>query len=41
MGHRAGLETIRMDERKVKAVVDWPELGRLSDLRSFLGLANY
>lgn len=30
-----------MDERKVKAIVYWPEPDRVSDLRSFLGLANY
>lgn len=41
LGHRVGLGTVRMDEMKVNAVVDWPEPGRVLDLRNFLGLANY
>ncbi|XP_026454743.1 uncharacterized protein LOC113355971 [Papaver somniferum] len=30
-----------MDQKKVKAILDWPEPKKLGELRSFLGLANY
>ena len=30
-----------MEERKVKAILEWPTPTGLADLRSFLGLANY
>ena len=30
-----------MDERKVQAVIDWPTPTKVTELRSFLGLANY
>ena len=30
-----------MDERKVQAVIDWPAPTKVTELRSFLGLANY
>ena len=34
-------EQIRMCERKVQAVIDWPAPTKVTELRSFLGLANY
>ena len=30
-----------MDNGKVKAISDWPELKNVRDVRSFLGLAGY
>ena len=30
-----------MDERKVKAIIDWPPPSKVAELWSFLGLANY
>lgn len=30
-----------MDDRKVKAILDWPAPTKIAELRSFLGLANY
>ena len=30
-----------MDERKVKAIIDWPPPSKVTELRSSLGLANY
>ena len=30
-----------MDERKVQAVIDWPTPTKVTELQSFLGLANY
>jgi len=30
-----------MDERKVNAIMDWARPKSVSELRSFLGLANY
>ena len=41
LGHWISKGRIRMDERKVKAIVDWPAPSKVPDLRSFLGLANY
>ena len=32
---------IQMDDKKVKAILDWPPPTKMTDLRSFLGLANY
>lgn len=41
LGHRIGAGRIKMDEGKVAAIRDWKEPGNVSQLRSFLGLANY
>ena len=41
LGHKIGEGQIRMDERKVQAVIDWPTPTKVTELRSFLGLANY
>ena len=32
---------IKMDQEKVKAILDWPELKMVKGVRSFLGLANF
>jgi len=36
-----GLEGIKMEEEKVKAVLDWPVSKTVKDIQKFLGLANY
>ncbi|KAK8658467.1 hypothetical protein V6N13_036673 [Hibiscus sabdariffa] len=41
LGHIVGQGIIRMDEEKIKAVQEWPIPNNVSELRSFLGLANY
>ena len=35
------LEGIKMEEEKVKDVLDWPTLKEIKDIQKFLGLANY
>ena len=32
---------IKMDQEKVKAILEWPELKTVKGVRSFLGLANF
>ena len=34
-------EGIRMDQKKVKAVTEWPELKNLKEVQAFLGFANF
>ena len=34
-------DCVRMDERKVEAILDGPTPKLVSELRAFLGLANY
>jgi hypothetical protein len=41
LGHRITQEGLKMDDHKVKAIVDWEPLKSVSALRSFLGLASY
>ncbi|KAK8663978.1 hypothetical protein V6N13_083783 [Hibiscus sabdariffa] len=41
LGHIVGQGIIRMDGEKIKAVQEWPVPNNVSELRSFLGLANY
>ena len=36
-----GLEGIRIEEVKVKAVLDWPVPKLVKNIQRFLGLANY
>jgi len=36
-----GLEGIKMEEEKVKGVLDWLTLKGVKDVQKFLGLANY
>ena len=36
-----GLEGIKMEEEKVKGVLEWPTLRCAKDVQKFLGLANY
>ena len=41
LGHKINEGQIRMDERKVKVVIDWPANTKVTELRSLLGLENY
>lgn len=41
LGHVVSAEGVHPDPRKTQAVADWPTPANVSDLRSFLGLANY
>lgn len=41
LGHIIAHDGIRMQPSKVAAIKNWPQLENVSDLRSFLGLANY
>ena len=41
LGHWVSKGQIRMDEKKIKAILDWTPPKKVSELRSFLGLANY
>ena len=41
LGHVIGGDGIRPDPCKVNAVVNWPQPSTITELRSFLGLANF
>lgn len=41
LGHIVSYEGLRVDPKKIKVVQDWPIPQNVSELRSFLGLANY
>ncbi|XP_040998220.1 uncharacterized mitochondrial protein AtMg00860-like [Juglans microcarpa x Juglans regia] len=41
MGHVVSKDGISVDPGKVEAVVSWPTLKNIHDIRSFLGLAGY
>jgi len=41
LGVVIGLEGIRIEEEKVKGVLDWLTSKRVKDVQKFLGLANY
>ena len=41
LGHVVGGGKIRMDKAKVQAIQEWEPPKRITELRSFLGLANY
>jgi hypothetical protein len=41
LGHRITQEGLKMDDHKVKAIVDWQPPKSVSALRSFFGLASY
>ena len=36
-----GKDGIKMDQKKVKAILDWPAPSSIKGVRSFLGLANF
>ena len=41
LGVVIGPERIKMEEEKVKGVLDWPTLKCIKDIQKFLGLVNY
>jgi hypothetical protein len=41
LGHRIIQEGLKMDDHKVKAILDWQPPKSISTLKSFLGLASY
>ena len=41
LGNLVSKNQVRMDPKKVQAIVDWQAPRHVKDLRSFLGLANY
>ncbi|KAK8994845.1 hypothetical protein V6N11_045914 [Hibiscus sabdariffa] len=41
LGHIVGGGKIRMDHNKIRAIVEWEPPTKVTELRSFLGLANY
>jgi len=41
LGVVIGLEGIKMEEEKVKGVLDWLTSKGIKDVQKFLGLANY
>ncbi len=41
LGHRVSVEGVRCDPAKLEAVRAWPEPANVTEVRSFLGLANY
>jgi len=41
LGVVIGLEGIKMEEEKVKGVLEWPTSKCVKDVQKFLGLANY
>ncbi|KAL2923900.1 Retrovirus-related Pol polyprotein from transposon 17.6 [Bienertia sinuspersici] len=41
LGHKISNGRVRMDEKKVQAILNWEEPKSVHELRSFLGLANY
>ncbi|KAL0358173.1 UNVERIFIED_CONTAM: Retrovirus-related Pol polyprotein from transposon.6 [Sesamum calycinum] len=41
LGHVINQGKIQMDRKKVQSIMDWGIPSKMTDLRSFLGLANY
>jgi len=41
LGVMIGLEGIKMEEKKIKGVLDWPIPKCVKDVQKFLGLVNY
>ena len=41
LGVVIGKNKIKMKEKKVKAVLEWPTSKSVKDIQKFLGLANY
>ena len=41
LGMIVGHDRIKMDQKKVKAILEWPEPKTVKGVRSFLGLANF
>ena len=41
LGHIVSKDGVRMDLAKIEAIVSWPDLKIVHDVRSFLGLCSY
>ena len=41
LGHIVSKDGVKVDPKKIKAIVDWPVPQDVKDVRSFLGLANF
>jgi hypothetical protein len=41
LGHVISAEGVKIDPEKIKAIMDWPTLRNVIELRSFMGLAGY
>ena len=41
MGHIISDEGISVDLEKIQAIMNWPTLRNVTDVRSFMGLAGY
>ena len=41
LGYVVRVDRIRMDLKKVQAIVDWEYLSNVKDVRAFLGFANF
>ena len=41
LGHVVGQDGVKMQQSKVKALASWPRLTTVTEVQSFLGLANY
>ena len=41
LGDKVSKGMVMMDEGKMQAILDWPPPSKVTELRSFLGLANY
>ena len=41
LGHRVGPDGVRMEDDKVKSILEWPTPKGASDILSFIGLARY
>jgi len=36
-----GPEGVKIDEARIKEILDWPTLKEVKDIQKFLGLVNY
>ena len=41
LGHITSEEGISLDPEKIEAIMNWPTLRKMKDVRSFVGLAGY
>ena len=41
LGHIVSHEEVRIDQKKIQAMQDWPQPKTLKSLRGFLGLMDY